>query len=298
MRQDKQGHISEDCFAAVVRDFMSPANPRWTTYAANSRELWTRELTRAARPDCLGPISVNTIRPALVQAYMDGIADRPAKQAVALSALKLVERWAIVRDRLPRPITTGVEIGESDGGHAPWTEEHVALVERYGRQDFARMVTLAANTGQRRSDLIRMGWSDVETYKGERGINVRQQKTKRQVWVPITDHLARAMATWEKQPGPFLRKACGSGLWTCDQITAAWVRHRDSNPHLEPVKLAGLVIHGLRGHACVRLVRVGATTRQVSDWVGMSEAMVKSYTKLSDQKENALAAVHLLRRVM
>jgi DNA-binding CsgD family transcriptional regulator len=66
------------------------------------------------------------------------------------------------------------------------------------------------------------------------------------------------------------------------------------NRELEELKRAGLVLHGLRGHACVRLLRSGFNTRQISDWVGMSEPMVKNYTRFSDQKDNALAAVHLL----
>jgi len=295
MPPDEPKRIRDGCFASVVRDFMSPANPKWAKYADASRDLWGRELVRATRPDCLGDVSIATIRPALVQAYLDGIADRPGKQAATLSALKLVERWAIVRDFLPRPITTGVEIGESDGGHVPWSDEHVSLVERFGRSDFARMVTLGANTGQRRSDLIRIGWSDIETFDGLRGINVTQKKTGRKVWVPITSHLAAAMETWPKQPGPFLKKLDGHP-WTNDQITAAWIRHRDSNQDLEPLKREGLVIHGLRAHACVRLLRAGANTRQIADMVGMSEPMVKNYTRFSDQRENATAALYHLER--
>ena len=58
-----------------------------------------------------------------------------------------------------------------------------------------------------------------------------------------------------------------------------------------PLKDAGLVIHGLRATACVRLSRAGATTRQISDMIGMSEQMVARYCRFSDQKENAVAAV-------
>ncbi len=69
---------------------------------------------------------------------------------------------------------------------------------------------------------------------------------------------------------------------------------REANADLAPLSVAGLVIHGLRAHACVRLLRHGANTRQIADMVGMSEPMVKNYTRFSDQKDNALAAVHLL----
>jgi integrase len=283
--------IIEDSFAGLVRAYL--ASPRFAGYADATCRLWARYLRLAAEPDRLGAISLQTLRPALVQAYLDGMAGKPGKQRTTLAAIKQIESWAIVRDLLPRPITTGVEAEASEGGHTPWTDHHVELVERHGREDMRRMAVLGANTGQRGSDLVRMGWSDIETYRGIRGINVRQQKTGREVWIPITKHLADAMTAWERQPGPFLRKTAG-GIWTREQLHHAWVRHRDSNPELELLSREGLVPHGLRGHACVRLLRFGANTRQISDWVGMSEGMVKNYTRLSDQRDNAVAAVFLL----
>lgn len=287
--------VIDDCFATVVRAYM--ASPKFAGYADESRELWGRYLRLAADPDRLGAVSLQTIRPSLVQRYLDAMSGKPGKQAATLAALKQLERWAIVRDTLPRPITTGVEIEESDGGHTPWTDEHVALAEKHGRSDMARVVALGANTGQRGSDLIRMGWSNIERFNGTDGINVVQKKTGRRVWVPITSTLATIMATWEKKPGPFLTKM-GGHPWTREQLTAAWTRHRDSNRELEQLKLDGLVIHGLRGHACVRLLRAGANTRQISDMVGMSEPMVKNYTKLSDQRENASAAIYHMERTL
>jgi integrase len=283
--------MREDCFATLVRAYL--ASPKFDGYEEATRRLWARYLRLAAEPDRLGAVSLQVIRPALVQAYIDGMVGKPGKQRATLRAIKRLEEWAIVRDTLPRTITTGVKAEESDGGHTPWTDYHVELVERHGREDMRRLATLGANTGQRGSDLVRMGWADIEVYKGIRGINVKQKKTGREVWIPITKHLADVMATWERQTGPFLRKMDG-GFWTREQLHHAWVRHRDSNPELEPLSREGLVPHGLRGHACVRLLRFGANTRQISDWVGMSEGMVKNYTRFSDQKDNAVAAVFLL----
>jgi hypothetical protein len=62
--------ITEDCFAALVRVYM--ASPKFTGYSAGTREVWGRELRFASRPDTLGPVSLHEIRPALVQAYLDG----------------------------------------------------------------------------------------------------------------------------------------------------------------------------------------------------------------------------------
>jgi DNA-binding CsgD family transcriptional regulator len=105
------------------------------------------------------------------------------------------------------------------------------------------------------------------------------------------------MATWERQPGPFLRRLDG-GVWTRKALYTAWVYERDRNPALAALRAPGLVPHGLRGHACVRLLRAGANTRQIADMVGMSEDMVKRYTRLSAQRENASAAVYHLERTL
>ncbi len=310
----KANKVTEDCFAALVRLFMSPANPKWSSpaprgYSPSTKESWGRELRRAARPDCLGAISLHEIRPALVQAYFDGISDLPGKQRSALGALKQLERWALVRDLLPRAITTGVEISHSDGGHIPWTDDQVALGERHAPADLARAITLAANTGQRGSDLVRMGPTDIETFQGIDGINVTQQKTKKRVWVPITSELAAAMAGWERRPGPFMRKDDGR-QWTRKSLSNAWTYARDNiaelaslrienlvlDPAWAPLKDTGLVMHGLRGTACVRLRRAGATESQIADMVGMSIEQVARYCRFSAQRENAVAAVHHLER--
>lgn len=130
-RPFRAAKITDECFAAVIRAFM--ASPKFQGYSPATREVWGRELRLAERPDTLGAISVNVIRPALVQAFMDGMSDRPGKQTAALAALRQLERWGIVRDLLPQPITLGVEIGRSHDGHKPWTDEQVRLAETHAR---------------------------------------------------------------------------------------------------------------------------------------------------------------------
>lgn len=293
--RQKPALVTEDRFTAVVRAYM--ASPKFMGLSDGTRELWGRELRLAAHPDSLGSVSVQTIRPALVQAFLDGISDRPSKQQSALSALKQLEKWAIVRDLLPRQITLGVEAVDATGGHIPWTQEQVELAERYARPDLSRAITLGANTGQRGSDLVRMGWGDIETFEGVKGIRVKQKKTGREVWVPITSTLATAMATWERRPGPILKRSDGRPWATRNALSMAWTGHRQTNRKLEELWYLGpdheqrARLHGLRGYACVQLLRSGANTRQISDMVGMSEPMVANYTRFSLQKSNAVAAV-------
>jgi integrase len=280
--------VTEDSFYALVRAFKS--SEKFRSLAKASQDLWGRELDFACRPNCLGAVSLDIIRPALIQGYLDGWEDKPGKQAAALGAFKAIEKWAVVRDLLPRQITTGVETGKPQGGHVPWTDAQVALAEKYTRQDLARAITLGANTGQRISDLVRMCWTDIETFRGIDGINVRQKKTDRRVWVPILAPLAAAMKTWERRPGPFLLRANGKP-WRSAYLTDRLDYEKKTNPAIAEIATADLVMHGLRGHACVRLRRAGLTAMQIGDMIGMSLGMVERYCRFSVQMENAAAAV-------
>jgi hypothetical protein len=81
----------------------------------------------------LGEIGVGMLRPAIMQAYLDGLATKPGMAQVARTALKRVESWGLVRDLLPAPIMTGTAVVRSKGGRKPWTDEQVALAEKHCR---------------------------------------------------------------------------------------------------------------------------------------------------------------------
>ena len=280
-------------FGVVIRAYLR--SPKFDALAKSTRENYGRPLRLAQQPEVLGALPVHQVRPRLVQAFLDGLADRPAAQKSAQTALKSLERWAIVRDLLPHAITTGTEAPGSTGGHEPWTDEQIALAERHARPHLARMITLAANTGQRGSDLVKMRWSDLEEYEGRAGINVIQHKTGLRIWIPFTYELQAALATWERRPTFIALKQNGQPF-TRQQLSDQWLRERGSNPALAPIAQARLVMHGLRASAVVRLRRAGVSVPLISDMVGLSALMVARYCRLSDQKDNALAAVHFLDR--
>ena len=286
------GKIPATAFAAIIHEYL--ASPKFKSLSPATQENYRRSLKVAEHPDVLGTIPAGVLRPALVQGFLDGFADRPGAQLCARVAIKAVERWALPRDLLPFPITTGTEVIGSTGGHKPWTEAQVATAEHYAPPYLARVITLAANTGQRGSDLIRMAWSDVETVHGRPGINVTQRKTGVQLWIPMTQELMAAVETWERRPAPFLLKPTGEPWGRRENLTMAWDHERGRNAKLAPC--ADMVLHGLRATACVRLKRAGANELQISDMVGLSVQMVKRYCRFSVQKENAMAAVHHLDR--
>jgi integrase len=286
--RQRRGHIKGGTFAEVIHAYL--ASPKYAGLAQSTQWHYRYLLGLAERPETLGELPVDVIRPALVQAFLDGLADRPAQQKNAKTALCAVEKWALVRDLLPYPITTGTEAPGGDGAFEPWTDEQVAYAEQHCRPHIARAITLGSNTGQRGSDLVKMRWSDMEEYEGRPGINVVQQKTGLVIWVPFTQELITAIATWERRPTYLLLKQDGQPF-TRKELTNQWDRERE-RPGREPLR--ELVLHGLRATAVVRLRRAGATTGMIANMVGMSEPMVNRYCRRSVQRENALAAVHYL----
>ena len=283
------GAITGEVFASVIKAYL--ASPKFQGLGPETQRSYRRALLLAEHRDGLGSIPIEEMRPALVQAFLDGLAERPAAQQKAKRVLKALESWALVRDLLPRSITEGTEAPGSDGGHEPWSDEHVTLAEITCALHVARAVTLGANTGQRGSDLTRMRWTDLESVDGRPGINVVQQKTGRRLWVPFTQALIIRIETWERRPGFILTRPDGTPF-VRQMLTKAWYWERMRNPALEPLR--HLHLHGLRATAVVRLRRAGVSIAQICDVVGMSQQMVARYCRFSDQRENALAAMEQL----
>lgn len=282
--------ITEGTFASVIRAYL--ASPTFASLAPETQRNYRVLLVLAEHPEALGGLSVLTIRPALVQAFLDGLSRTPGRQHNARTAIKAVERFALVRDLLPYPITTGTETLPMDGGHEPWPDAMVQLALTHARPDLARVVLLAVETGQRGSDLIKMRWSDIEEQDGHRGINVIQRKTGVRLWIPFTLELGIGMSRWEKQPPFFLVLQPNGQPYDRNMLSWHWNRERDTNNLLQPISDAGLVLHGLRSTAVVRARKRGATVLQISSMFGMSEPMVARYSRLADQREMAMAAVH------
>lgn len=280
-------------FYGVILAFQASA--KYEALAQNTKVGYNYVLRLAGHPDILGALHPAAIRPSLVQLFLDGLSERPAVQRRALVALKSLENWAVVRDILPRPITTGCETVGGEGAREPWSDAHILLAEQHARPDLARMVTLAANTGQRGGDLVRMRWGDIEAYKSHPGINLRQEKTGRSLWIPFTQELIEKMNTWERQPG-FICLMHNGRPWSRPRLSRDWWREIQKNESLAPLKAAKLSFHGLRASAVIRLRRAGCSEGEIASMVGMSVPMVSRYCRRSEQKDNALAALARLDR--
>ncbi|MBO0710395.1 MAG: tyrosine-type recombinase/integrase [Acetobacteraceae bacterium] len=281
--------ITDDLFAAVIRKFQE--SDKFKSLAKNTQSGW-RHVLRIAE-NSLGPVPIDEIRPKLVQVFLDALIERPGTQYIARTALTALEKWAIVREELPRQIMLGVETQRGQDSHEPWSEEQVVHAVRHlRRKHLLRAILLASSTGQRGGDLIRMRVDQCRQVQGYPGIDVVQQKTGVRVWIPFHRDLIAAMRTWDMSSGYLVVNCDGRPYRDRVLLSQQWYIERRSNPALAGFE--SLHLHGLRATAVIRLRRAGASISQICDLVGMSQKMVVRYCRRSDQEVNAIAALNLL----
>src|SRR5262249_27743377 len=168
-----------------------------------------------------------------------------------------------------------------------WTEAEIAqyeahhLVGTMARLAFA----LALHTGQRSSDLIRMGKQHVSDGK----IAVKQQKTGTSLKVPLHPELkgiidatpsVNLTVLVSEKSKPF------ASANSFGQIIKGWAREAG---------LTGCPLHGLRKACCRRLAEAGCTAPEIMAISGhKSLSEVERYIKDAEQKrmaERAMAKV-------
>jgi integrase len=172
-----------------------------------------------------------------------------------------------------------------DGIHT-WTEVEVAKFE----QTFAvgtkprLALELLLNTGQRRGDVLKMGWQHVN---GDE-IAVRQQKTDTPLWIPMHPKLIRALAAVPKTNLTFLISRYGKPFSASG--FSNWFRECCIEAGIPQCS-----VHGLRKTAATRLANAGCGPDRVKAITGhKSLSEVERYTKAADQRHLARQAMNML----
>lgn len=264
-------------FGAMVDLYLD--SPKFRSKGEGTKDQYRRQLKRARAG--WEHVPAETMRPKLIREVVEGLEDSPGAANNFLGAMRALSTWAIARGYVPASFTEGVEPFDTTGGHKPWTDKQIAAAHKGLTGMLRRGVMLALYTGQRGSDVVRLGWTDFD----EGGLRLTQQKTKREVWCPVVPELAAEMAGWEKRPGPFLLQADGRPF-SRKRLSIHFDAARTEIP-----ELAGATLHGLRATAVVRLRRAGLSTAQIQDVIGMSMAMIERYSRFADRKASGKAAV-------
>jgi len=276
-----------------------------TDVSGETKRKYERQIDVARRG--LGHMRPETVRPSDIRRLLDQFADVPGTGNNLLGTLRALSSWGLERGHFDHSITEAVKPYKSDGGHRPWTSAQQAAAERHLTDMVRRAYFLARYTGQRGSDVVRLGPHMID----DGGFRIVQQKTQREVWCPIDPELAAEMATWgtelvtgrqkgwnawhvagQRYIGPYLHQHWGK-VYGRKLLDSQFRQQSQGIP-----ELAGATFHGLRGTRVVELRQRGATTTQIQDQVGMSLPMIERYCRFADKKANGKASVVALRRTV
>jgi len=238
-----------------------------------------------------GPLLVAGVRPKHVLKLRDAWATTPVAANMLISVAKLLMNWGLPREfSESNPCLAIPKLETEDGGARPWPVWAFDLVDRHASEGLRRAVWLARYTGQRQADVLRMSKADLE----EGGIRVKQQKTGKELWIPLHQDLREAMRRWEvTPPWTFVQNSKGQP-YTTDRFREAWSRLMATPAGR--IRQEGYTFHGIRASSVVRLREVGCGDRDIESITGMSPAMITRYSRFADQRRLAKAAILRLER--
>jgi integrase len=205
-----------------------------------------------------------------------------------LRLLRLLMAHAVEAKMLTSDPTVGVRrVKHRAAGYATWTEEEIAAYEaRHPIGSRARLaMALLLYTGQRRSDVVRMGRQHL------RGgmIEVRQVKTGAELLLPVHPALAGELAHVPPGQMVFLHT---EQRGRSAPFTAAGFYNTFRRWCEEAGIPAGRSPHGLRKACARRLAEAGATVHQIAAVTGhRTLAEVERYTRAVEQAGLARAAM-------
>jgi integrase len=224
-----------------------------------------------------GSQSLKGLRPRHIDDIIGAKSETPEAANNLLKVLRVMLDYAVRLEMIDRNPAAVINRYPSRGeGIHTWTEEEIKQFQlHHALGSRARLaLELLLNTGQRKGDVVRMGWQQVH---GDE-IDVRQQKTNTPLLIPMHPELIRALAAVPRTNMTFLITQRGAAF------TAAgfgnWFRDR-----CDEAGLPQCSAHGLRHAQVTRLVNAGCSNDQIKAITGhRSDSSLAVYKRAGNQR--------------
>ncbi|WP_218064122.1 site-specific integrase [Nguyenibacter vanlangensis] len=282
--------IGTDTLGALIEAWQVSAHFRQLGQSTQSN--YRRILARMGRED-YATHKVRDFEAMHVRRFVARAAETPAAANHRLRLFRMLFRFAVDDGWIDKDPTIGVRrLKEKGEGAKSWSEAEITRFEhRWAPGTQQRLAfSLLLYTGQRRSDVVKMGWDDVE----DGLLRVHQIKTGAALLIPIHEMLLREIERCDPAAPRF--------LMTREGRSKPYSPNGFYNHFVEWVEAAGLPAglspHGLRKAAARRLAESGCTPHQIAAITGhktLSE--VERYTRAVDQVRLAREAMERIARV-
>jgi integrase len=241
--------------------------------ADSTKKNWSAWLDRIT--DYFGDLSVRhfdrpeKIRP-VIRRWRATWEDKPRTADYAIQVLSTVLSYAV--DPLGKiagnPCDGIKRLYKGDRSDIIWTDSDIAEFKAACSPELAHAVDLAAHTGLRLGDLVRLAWSHVE----DDAIVLRTGKSghRREAMIPLYDDLRAVLARIPKRATTILTSArrkpwTASGLSTAVQRVKAAAKWEERDLHF----------HDLRGSAATKFYIGGLSVRVIAEVMAWEEETVE-----------------------
>ncbi|WP_395495132.1 tyrosine-type recombinase/integrase [Acetobacter sp. KSO5] len=238
-----------------------------------------------------GDKSVRTAQPKHIRAILEAMGNTPAQANALRNVLRQLFQYAFENDwRDDNPVRDIKKLKYKKNPIPTWTEDDIEKFENFWAVGTrARLaLTLLLYTGQRRSDVIRMGAGDVS----DGAIAVMQIKTDVRMQIPMHPDLCEVIDPLPKNAPAFLMTQQGKPFASGNAFYN-WFKDCARDAGIE----GKLSPHGLRKAAARRMAEAGCTPHQIASITGhQTLAEIERYTKDVQQRVVAEQAVSKLGR--
>jgi len=245
------------------------ASEAYNDLAASTRKNWAPWLDRIA--DHFGDLRVaqfdrpERIRP-VVRAWRNRYADMPRSADYGMQVLSRVLSYAV--DPLGKiaanPCEGIARLYKGDRAEIIWTDADMARIKKACSAEIAHAIDLAAHTGLRLGDLLRLSWSHIK----DDAIVMTTGKSgrRREAVIPLYDALRGVLTRIPKRATTILTSG-KHRPWTRDGFGSSFNKAK-----IAAGMAAGeLHFYDLRGTAATRFYIAGLSERVIAEIMGWGE---------------------------
>lgn len=282
-----------DRFRAIVKSYR--ASTDYTRLAVSTRRNWSRWLDRIE--DHFGELRIaqfnrtERIRQ-VIRKWRGGYAGTPRNADYAMQVLSRVCAHGVdPQGRLVANPCEGIRhLYETDRAEIIWTDTDIAQLDAVASQEIKWAVRLAANTGLRMGDLVRLSWSHVG--EDEIVLTTSKSRHKREAVIPLHDDL-RALLKQIPRRSTAILTSGKKRPWTENGLGSSFNKAKID----AQLRERNLHFHDLRGTAVTRFYIAGLSARVIAEIMAWEETTVERIIRrYVDRKAATMDTIRKLRK--
>ena len=285
-------------FKSVIAGYL--ASPDFGDVRDRTRADYLKQIAKIER--AFGDLPVAALNdPGVTKDFLDWrdrMSSSPRQADYAWTVLMLLLAWARTRGITTyRPPGRIDRLYHADRSDKIWEDHNIAAFMAVAPAPLQWALVVAAETGQRQGDLLRLTWGayDGQWIRLTPSKSITSKKPKgRAVAIPVS-RLLHAVVDSLPRISPIMLTNMRQRPWTPNSFRKAW------EACAKKAGIAGLTFHDLRGTAVTRLSEAGCTPQEIARFTGHSlrdvAAILDRYLARTDKlASTALAKLERTRK--